>query len=257
MLRYRKSLYICIGLFCMTGSIITKNHHSLRPVVEIDQPMAIILLGPPGSGKGTHAPALSAYLKIPHISTGDLFRDNIRNKTPIGQKAQSFIDQGKLVPDDVVLDMLFCRLSHTDCQKGAILDGVPRTIAQAESLNQKLGKTHRFLVLLLNIDFNLLIERICGRIACKQCGRPYHKKYDPPKQTNLCDSCGGTLYQRIDDTEEVLKKRLDVYRNQTEPLIEYYRSQPDVLHEINGNQLKVGVFNDILKSLSLEVSAIN
>lgn len=241
----------------MSGSIINKTNLFLRPVVEIDPPMAIILLGPPGSGKGTHAPLLSSHLKIPHISTGDLFRDNIRNQTPIGQKAQTFIDLGKLVPDDVVLDMLFSRLTHSDCYKGAILDGVPRTIAQAEALDQKLGATHRFLVLLFNIDFAYLIERICGRIACKKCGRPYHTKYDPPRQTNLCDFCNGSLYQRIDDTEEVLKKRLDVYRNQTEPLVQYYSSKPDVVHQINANQVKAGVFNDILKSLHQEECIIN
>lgn len=217
--------------------------------IERDQQMAIILLGPPGSGKGTHAPALSRHLKIPHISTGDLFRDNIRNHTLIGQKAQAFMDLGKLVPDEVVLNMLFSRLNDPDCKKGAILDGVPRTIPQAEALDQKLGKTHRFLVLLLTIDPGLLIERICGRIACKQCGRSYHKKYDPPQQRDVCDSCRGPLYQRIDDTEEVLKKRLDVYCNQTEPLVEFYRAKPDVLHEINGNQLKSEVFGEILKTL--------
>ncbi len=221
-----------------------------------DAPLAIILLGPPGSGKGTHAPALSFHLKIPHISTGDLFRDNIRNRTPIGQIAQGFMDQGKLVPDEVVLAMLFSRLGSPDCQKGAILDGVPRTIPQAEALDQKLGQTHRFLVLLLNVDSHLLIERICGRVACKQCGRPYHKKYDPPKQKDLCDSCGTSLYQRADDTEEVLKKRLEVYENQTAPLIEYYRAKPDVLHEINGNRLKVEIFNDLLRALSPEPSLI-
>lgn len=219
---------------------------------ENDPPLAIILLGPPGSGKGTHAPALSHHLKIPHISTGDLFRDNIRNRTPIGQIAQGFIDQGRLVPDEVVLSMLASRLASPDCQKGAILDGVPRTIPQAEALDQKLGETHRFVALLLNVDSDLLIERICGRAACKQCNRPYHKKYDPPKQKDLCDACGIALYQRSDDTEEVLKKRLEIYQKQTEPLIEYYRAKSDVLYEINGNRSKVDIFHDLLKTLSLE-----
>lgn len=214
------------------------------------QPLLLILLGPPGSGKGTHAPALSNHLKIPHISTGDLFRHNIREKTPIGLKAQGFIDQGKLVPDEIVLDMLFSRLSAPDCAHGAVLDGVPRTIAQAETLDQKLGISHRISVLLLSLDENLLIERICGRIACKQCGKPYHKKYDPPKK-DLC-SCGGPLIQRADDSEEVLKKRLEVYHIQTKPLVAYYSTKQGLLQEIDGNQLKAEVFNDMIKTLSQE-----
>lgn len=225
-----------IGLSYMAGIIFSKSPH------------LIILLGPPGAGKGTHAPALGSHLNIPHISTGDLFRQNIREKTQIGLKAKEFMDFGMLVPDEIVLDMLFSRLSQPDCAQGAVLDGVPRTIAQAETIDHNLS--HRLSVLLLSIDEGLLIERICGRVACKQCGQPYHKKYDPPKK-DLC-KCGGTLVQRVDDTEEVLKKRLEVYHHQTEPLIAYYKEKPDVLHEINANQLKDEVFNDMINALSLE-----
>lgn len=222
------------------------------PRLELNEPLCIILLGPPGSGKGTHAPALSAHLKIPHISTGDLFRHHISNQTSIGKKAKGLIDQGMLVPDEIVLGMLFSRLSQEDCSRGAILDGVPRTIAQAQSLDAQLGFSHRVIVLLINMDAELLIERICGRIACKECGKTYHIKYDPPKQQGLCNSCYGQLYQRTDDTIQVLQRRLEVYRNQTEPLIEFYKSKPDTLYEINGNQSKVAVYNEMLKSLSLK-----
>lgn len=217
-------------------------------------PLLIILLGPPGAGKGTHAPALGKHLSIPHISTGDLFRKNIREKTPIGIEAQKFTDQGMLVPDEIVLDMLFSRLEASDCEKGAVLDGVPRTIAQAEAIDEKLGATHLLQVLLLTIDEGLLVERICGRVACKQCGTPYHKSYAPPKAEH-CD-CGGKIIQRADDSEEVLKQRLNVYHRQTEPLIEYYGARPEFLREINANQTKDAVFNDLTQSLTSSHSIV-
>lgn len=238
--RYRKLLYLLAGLSCMAEIIFSKT-----------APVLIILLGAPGAGKGTHAPALGSYLKIPHISTGDLFRQNIREKTPIGIKAQGYMDLGRLVPDQIVLDMLFSRLEQADCAHGAVLDGVPRTLAQAEAIDQKLGTTHQLSVLLLALDEALLIERICGRIACKQCGRPYHKKYAPPKR-DQCDVCGGVLIQRVDDTEEVLKNRLEIYHNQTEPLIEYYKEKPGVLQKIDASQEKGRVFQDMISALSLE-----
>ncbi|HSX14196.1 MAG TPA: nucleoside monophosphate kinase [Chlamydiales bacterium] len=210
-------------------------------------PLLIILLGPPGAGKGTHAPDLGSHFMIPHISTGDLFRQNIREKTLIGLKAQGFIDQGKLVPDDIVLEMLFSRLMLEDCKRGAVLDGVPRTIDQAIAIDQKLGGNYRLSVLLLMLEEALLFERICGRIGCKQCGKPFHKKYDSPKN-NLC-ACGGTLIRRDDDSEEVLKKRLEVYHSQTEPLIEHYKP---ILHEIDAGQPRHDVFNHMTKALSYE-----
>ncbi len=215
--------------------------------ITFNSPALVILLGPPGAGKGTHAPSLGSHLLIPHISTGDLFRQNICNRTTIGIKAKGFMDYGRLVPDEIVLEMLFARLKQEDCKRGAVLDGVPRTLIQARAIDREFSKTHKLNVILLTLDESLLVERICGRVACKQCGRPYHRKYDPPKN-ELC-ACGGTLVQRVDDSEEVLKQRLEIYRRQTEPLIEYYKP---ILQEIDGNQPKQEVFRNIIKNFTLE-----
>lgn len=215
-------------------------------------PLLVVLLGPPGSGKGTHAPTLSSALQIPHISTGDLFREQIRNKTAVGLLAQSYIDQGLLVPDDVVIAMLFSRLNSKDCQKGAILDGFPRTTAQAEMLKAKFGSSHQWIVLLLKIEEELLVNRICGRIVCQGCSRVFHKIYAPPKQISICDGCGEKLYQRSDDQEDLVRQRLCAYHKQTEPLIAYYQELPHVLHIINAGQSKEFVTKDILYTFSLE-----
>lgn len=211
------------------------------------KPMVVILMGPPGAGKGTHAGPLSEHLNLPHISTGDLFRENIRNQTPLGQKAKGFIDQGQLVPDELVLDMLFDRVSKEDCKSGYILDGFPRTLPQAKALDQCL-KSNRVVALNFNLSDAVIVERVAGRIACKQCGRPYHKTYDPPKQELLCDACGGALYQRDDDKEEIVRKRLEVYRTQTQPLIEYYAKQKNVLHEIQAQGSKEQVYHEVLEA---------
>lgn len=209
-------------------------------------PVIVILLGPPGSGKGTQAPELSQRLKLPHISTGDLFRENIKNQTPIGVVAKKYMDQGQLVPDDVVLNMLFDRLSKQDCQNGAILDGVPRTVNQAEEITKKLSSKVSLKVLQFSIDPELLTERICGRIGCKSCGRPYHKKYNPPKISGVCDFCNGTLIQRADDTEEVLRERLKAYEDLTAPLIDYYQ-KIGVLKTVNASVSKELVLEQVLK----------
>ena len=212
----------------------------------MNTPLIVILLGPPGSGKGTHAPSLSQHLKIPHVSTGDLFRENIKNQTPIGVLAKTFIDQGQLVPDNVVLDMLFDRLNKLDCHNGAILDGVPRTVNQAEEITKKLGTKALIKVVQFLIDPELLSERICGRIGCKSCGRPYHKKYSPPKIPGVCDFCQGVLVQRADDTEAVLKERLKAYDEMTAPLIEYYK-KIGVLEIVDASVSKERVSEQILK----------
>ncbi|PIS03233.1 MAG: adenylate kinase [Chlamydiae bacterium CG10_big_fil_rev_8_21_14_0_10_42_34] len=215
-----------------------------------NKPLVIILMGPPGSGKGTHAGPLSQELHLPHISTGDLFREHIRGQTPLGVKAKEFIDKGQLVPDELVLDMLFDRVSRADCKGGYILDGFPRTIAQAKALDERI-ESNKVIALNFNLPDSTIIERITGRIACKECGRPYHKKFDPPKKEMVCDLCNGQIYQRADDCEEIVKKRLEVYRVQTEPLIEYYSKKSEVLHEIDSQNDKSQVFHDVIEAIPM------
>ena len=204
-------------------------------------------MGPPGAGKGTHAAPLSLHLKIPHISTGEIFRDNIRNQTAVGEKAKIYINQGNLVPDEIVLQMLFERTSKADCKEGYILDGFPRTVAQAKTLEQKIGATHQLIALYFAVPNLFLVERITGRLACKQCSKPYHRKYDPPKQAGICDGCAGLLYQRDDDKEDILRKRLAVYKRESFPLIEYYREK-GVLQEIDSRFAKEEVFQEVLQA---------
>lgn len=214
-------------------------------------PFVIVLMGPPGAGKGTHAGPLSAQLGLPHISTGDLFRENIRNQTKLGKIAKGFIDQGQLVPDELVLDMLFERVAKEDCSQGYILDGTPRTLTQARVLDQKLEG--RLIVLNFHLDDAEIIRRLSGRIACKNCGRPFHRQFELPKKEGTCDSCNGPLYQRDDDNEATVRKRLEVYRAQTLPLIEYYARQKGVLKEVNSHQEKDAVFQDVLEALNARV----
>lgn len=242
-----------VGLVFMLGLLISGNA-SVPPRPD-NKPLVIILMGPPGAGKGTHAAPLSQTLQVPHISTGDLFRENIRSQTALGKEAKTYIDKGNLVPDELVLSMLFERVTAPDCKAGYILDGFPRTIKQAEVLDERLKETNQVLVLNFNISDAIIIERVAGRIACKACGRPYHKKFDPPQNESICDSCGGPLYQREDDQEGIIRKRLDVYRAQTEPLIAYYGKQKGVLKEIYSQKEKAQVFQDVLESLpALEIA---
>ncbi len=216
----------------------------------IEKPLVIVLLGPPGAGKGTHAGPLSQHLGIPHISTGELFREHIRTLSPLGVQAKAFIDQGHLVPDALVIDMLLQRVHLADCKMGYILDGFPRTVLQAQKLDERLQGYVRLLVLYFSLQDPLIIERITGRLACRGCARPYHNKFDPPQQECTCDVCGSALYQRDDDREEIVRKRLEVYRKQTAPLIEYYQAQSGVFHEIEGQASKDKVFLDVLEALS-------
>jgi len=242
-----KHMRFLLGWICMLGMMVAGETFALsRSVVE--KPIVVILMGPPGAGKGTHAKPLGEQLGIPHISTGDLFRENIQNQTSLGQTAKSYINAGKLVPDAVVLDMLFARIDQPDCTQGYILDGFPRTMAQAEALDLRL-KDSRVIAVNLNVPDPLLVERISGRLACKECGKLYHKKYSAPAAQGQCDLCQGTLFQRDDDKEEILKKRLEVYRAQTEPLIEYY-GKKDVLREINAADSPDRVFHLVLDQIA-------
>lgn len=197
----------------------------------------IILMGPPGAGKGTNAKRISSFYKIPHISTGDMFREAIKNGTDLGKLANEYISKGLLVPDDVTIGLVKERLAMDDCENGYLLDGFPRTLEQAKAL-EKIGKEiDRPITLALNIVVpeSILVDRISGRRVCKKCGAPYHIKNLKPKVEGVCDLCGGELYQRKDDNEETLKERLNEYHKSTEPLIKFYRDL-DLLKDIDGTR---------------------
>ncbi len=199
--------------------------------------MKLILLGPPGAGKGTQAKMLTEKFSIPQISTGDILRAAVKDGTPMGQKAKAFMDAGGLVPDEVVVGIVRDRLQQTDCNKGFILDGFPRTVAQADALQASLQEMGKDLdrVISLKVDAEALIERLTGRRTCRNCGRGYHVIFDPSLQAGVCDACGGELFQRDDDQEETIRRRLQVYAEQTAPLISYYRGT-GVLMELDGMQ---------------------
>ncbi|MGP3778941.1 adenylate kinase [Halanaerobium saccharolyticum] len=195
--------------------------------------MDMILLGLPGVGKGTQAKKLEASLEIPHIATGDIFRKAIKNKTPLGKKAKSFIDAGELVPDEVTIGIVEERLKEDDCKEGFILDGFPRTIAQAEALDEILAEQNRELDLAvyLQAEIDILVERLAGRRVCVDCGATYHVKNDPPEVEGVCDKCGGEVIQRSDDEEETVKKRIEVNKEKTAKLADYYQNK-GILHEV-------------------------
>ena len=212
--------------------------------------MNIVLMGPPGAGKGTQADVMARNLFVLHISTGDIFRANIKAGTELGQLANQYISKGDLVPDEVTLAMIKDRLAEDDCAKGFILDGLPRTIGQADALEAILAEQGKQLDKVVNIDVpeELLIARLCGRRVCRNCSQTYHLENNPPTEAGRCDECGGELYQRADDSEETIKNRLEVYRAQSEPLIAYYE-QKGLLLSINGNQTINNVLMDIGKGL--------
>jgi adenylate kinase len=220
--------------------------------MEVEE-MRIVLLGPPGAGKGTQAAKIVSEFNIPHISTGDIFRKNLKEGTPLGLKAKKYMDKGLLVPDDLVVELVKDRLTQEDCKDGFMLDGFPRTELQAKALDDELKSLETSLDVVINIevDHNLLIERITGRRICKDCGATYHVKFNPPKVQGICDACGGELYQREDDKEETVKKRLEVYTEQTEPLIQYYKKK-ELLQTIDGQQDINIVFKDIKEVLKGE-----
>ena len=208
--------------------------------------MLIILLGPPGAGKGTQAEKIVAERDLTYISTGAILRSAVKADTTLGRKVRQFMDQGKLVPDELVVEIVKDRLMEPDCASGALLDGFPRTVVQAVFLDKVLPDIQSGIDRVLSIEVNEeeLIERLTGRRVCSDCGANYHIKFKPPKVRNVCDQCGGDLYQRDDDSLGTVKERLEVYKNQTEPLIKFYMEQ-GVLSTIDGNQDIDTVFKQI------------
>ena len=189
--------------------------------------MRIVLVGPPGAGKGTQAQFIASHLSIPKISTGDIFRANVSGNTPLGQKAKEYMDRGDLVPDEVTIAMVRDRLAEEDAQEGFLLDGFPRNVPQAETLKKILSEMDRKLDLVLElvVDDDEVVRRLSGRRTCRKCGRIWHVAFDPPTKDGVCDNCGGELFQRDDDREETIRHRLEVYQEQTAPLASFYADE--------------------------------
>ncbi len=217
--------------------------------------MRLILIGPPGAGKGTQALSLTQTLGVPSISTGDLLREAVREGTALGQQAQAYMDAGELVPDQLVTSMVAERLQRPDCQKGFILDGFPRTIAQAEALASELARHQQRLdgVVSIVVSRAELVERLSGRRVCRECGAMYHERFDPPRTAGVCTRCQGPLYQRSDDNPETVNARLAVYERATAPLLSYYQSQ-GLLREIDGSGTPEEVFRQIMTVLTTSQS---
>lgn len=214
--------------------------------------MQILFLGPPGAGKGTQCKRLSQKLNLPHLSSGDLLREAVKAGTVAGIRAKSYMDQGVLVPDEVLIAMFREKLQAPECANGFILDGFPRNAAQAQALDSLLSEIKKNLQVVINleVDEKLLTERITGRRICsnKACNTPFHVKFAPPKEDNKCDACGSPLYQRDDDKEELVSARLKTYREQTEPLIEYYTKR-GVLKTVNGDGSQDDIFQELLRAV--------
>ena len=208
--------------------------------------MKIVFMGPPGAGKGTQAEKIVETYQIPHISTGDMFRKAISEGTELGKEAKRYMDNGQLVPDHVTIGIVNERLAQSDCVKGFLLDGFPRTVEQASALDEIMASLNSKIDYVINIDVDLdiLKERLTGRRICRACGATYHKLFNPTAVEGICDKCGGELYQRKDDNEETVANRLNVYVNQTKPLLDYY-AKTGILVNINGQQAIETVFSDI------------
>lgn len=210
--------------------------------------MYLILMGPPGAGKGTQAERLSKEFLIPHISTGDIFRKAIKEETELGRRLKEYLDSGALVPDDITIGIVKERIQNKDCEKGFMLDGFPRTVSQARALDESMKELKKELdrVIYISVSEETLVERLTGRKGCKKCGTVYHISFNPSKNNSKCDLCDGELYQRSDDTLETVKNRFKVYLDNTRPLIEYY-SQKGILEEVDGNKSVKEVYKNIKK----------
>lgn len=215
--------------------------------------MRLIILGAPGAGKGTQAEYLSNRFGIPHISTGDILRENVKNQTELGKKAKEYMDKGLLVPDEIVIEIVKDRLMQDDCKNGFLLDGFPRTVVQAEALEKVLAELGQKIDKVLNIEVpdEKILERMSGRRICKNCGASFHVIYRPPKEEGRCDVCGGELYQREDDKEETVKRRLEVYHAQTQPLIEYYKNKGLLVTAVGQEEI-ADTTKEVLKALGIE-----
>lgn len=212
--------------------------------------MNLVLLGPPGAGKGTQAAGIAEKYNIPHISTGDIFRKNVKEGTPLGKKAKEYMDKGALVPDDLTIALVNDRLLEADCKNGFLLDGFPRTVYQAEQFDAFLQEHNMALTKVIDIEVaeDVLLPRMIGRRVCRSCGKPYHVDNMPPKKEGVCDVCGGEVYQRADDTEETVRNRFNVYKEQTSPLIDYYEKAGCIAH-IDGAGAPDTVFAAIVKAI--------
>ena len=212
--------------------------------------MKIIMLGAPGAGKGTQAKQIAAKYEIPHISTGDIFRANIKNGTELGKKAKEYMDQGMLVPDELTCDLVMDRIEQDDCERGFVLDGFPRTIPQAEALTNALTKINQSMDYAIDVDVpdENIVNRMSGRRACLNCGATYHIVFNPTKVEGVCDTCGNETVLRDDDKPETVQKRLTVYHDQTQPLIDYYRNM-NILKSVDGTKPRDEVFSDIVAIL--------
>lgn len=211
----------------------------------------VILLGAPGAGKGTQAVRLADALGLPHVATGDLFRENLANDTPLGRRARAFMDKGQLVPDDLVVEMLFDRVARPDCAGGYLLDGFPRTLPQAEILTERLPKDWDVQVVEIAVPDDVLVERAAGRLLCRGCKNIHHATFSPPSTSGRCDACGGELYRREDDAPEVVRERLAVYHRQTAPVVAHYR-QRGVLRSVDGDRSPDEVFESLREWIGAE-----
>ncbi len=219
-----------------------------------DKKVILVMLGPPGAGKGTQAKTLAEILHVPQISTGDIFREHISNGTKLGEQVKSYTDRGELVPDDLVFEVVKSRLEEDDCSKGYILDGFPRTVKQAELLDSYLSSKGDSLTAVIDIDVpdEEIVKRLTGRRICKSCGAIYNIYFNPPKVEGVCDVCGGELYQREDDNEETVRNRLRVYREQTLPLVEYYEGK-GILKKVDGR----GDGREVLRRVKDALGVVN